>query len=356
RLDSEIKSFAAYLRPSDGEHAARFRVIEEISGLLNRSQGKRLLPNRAFLQAFGSQVNGLALANSDIDLNVWVNKPDAQDVQPGLRTLRNPRWLLKNFHERWLLPHKDWILVAYRELRFPLITAQHRLSGIDIQIVGAPSTANAQASVAHYLKKFPTLRDVFAVVRQMLDARGFLDVYKGGMGSYSVFNMVVASYLHNPSEEKEGARVLAFLEFWAKHDLYGSCVSIDPPLIFPKIRKTGLTSTERKNMDQKGWPYLLVLQDPADPGNDLGKKTGAIKHIQKTIMGVQEELRKRLLDEREYPSLLAPLVGTSFDQIEARREKVREYLKGGRRRDIKTVSSSASSQLSGSNVPRALEE
>lgn len=43
--------------------------------------------------------------------------------------------------------------------------------------------------------------------------------------------------------------------------------------------------------------YLLCLQDPADPFNDLGKKGSAIKHVQATFRTLHKDLEIRFARE-----------------------------------------------------------
>lgn len=71
-------------------------------------------------------------------------------------------------------------------------------------------------------------------------------------------------------------------------------------------------------------PYLLCLQDPADPLNDLGRKGFGIKHIKETIRALELTTRKRV-ESNEAGSILAPLVGGSYALYQARRVKLEEY-------------------------------
>jgi DNA polymerase sigma len=67
-------------------------------------------------------------------------------------------------------------------------------------------------------------------------------------------------------------------------------------------------------------PYLLCLQDPADPLNDLGRKAFGFKHIKQTIV----ELHRRLLKLEKVPvdsdiSWLDDFVGPCYDAYKGRR-------------------------------------
>jgi hypothetical protein len=71
---------------------------------------------------------------------------------------------------------------------------------------------------------------------------------------------------------------------------------------------------------------MLVLQDPADPLNDLGRKTFGYKHIRATIMSIQRNLNwrlKRVMDPEI--SLLSDLVGPSYEAYKGRRAMAEAY-------------------------------
>jgi non-canonical poly(A) RNA polymerase PAPD5/7 len=69
---------------------------------------------------------------------------------------------------------------------------------------------------------------------------------------------------------------------------------------------------------------MLCLRDPADETNDLGRKAAAIKHVQATFKQVCFDLNRDLAVNTR-PSLLAPMVGTSYMLDYERRKKLRYY-------------------------------
>jgi non-canonical poly(A) RNA polymerase PAPD5/7 len=82
-------------------------------------------------------------------------------------------------------------------------------------------------------------------------------------------------------------------------------------------------------------PYLLCLQDPADPLNDLGRKGYGFKHIQATMGHLLKKLRKYTAHENHgTTSILAPLVGSCFKTYSKRREMAEAY---GRERLENTI-------------------
>jgi non-canonical poly(A) RNA polymerase PAPD5/7 len=69
---------------------------------------------------------------------------------------------------------------------------------------------------------------------------------------------------------------------------------------------------------------MLSLRDPADETNDLGRKGIAIKHVQVTLRYLRDQLiRDTKANTR--PSILSPLVGTSYMLQLERRKKLQNY-------------------------------
>jgi non-canonical poly(A) RNA polymerase PAPD5/7 len=69
---------------------------------------------------------------------------------------------------------------------------------------------------------------------------------------------------------------------------------------------------------------MLSLRDPADETNDLGRKGIAIKHVQVTFRDLSFQLEFDMRVNAR-PSILGPLVGTSYMHDYARRGKLREH-------------------------------
>ena len=81
-------------------------------------------------------------------------------------------------------------------------------------------------------------------------------------------------------------------------------------------------------------PYLMCLQDPSNPVNDLGARCHAFKHIQETIKVMHAELARsmeeydstnpdsKLRNGEPRESLLTPLVGRCHELYAERRERM----------------------------------
>ncbi|OCL11532.1 hypothetical protein AOQ84DRAFT_335749 [Glonium stellatum] len=339
RLSLELSAFHSYMMPTPDEQAARERVIREL-----RTLSSEILPDYQ-CEVFGSERTGLALAISDVDLRLHFSPsqtdPDSlPEMAPRHRFRKQMTGKLAQLNNG-LQKSGRFILCYLRNARYPLISAQHQESGLDIQIVGSNDTSISRIYIKKYVEQYPGLRELFTTLKVMFDVRGLSDVFRGGLGSYSIFMMAVASLVHAPHVQSNdlSQRLLTFLNFWSTFDTYKFGLSIEPAEMFAKNSKLIATKAQLKileelNSMQRSWsdigqvdpaqPYLLCLQDPADATNDLGKKAFGIKHVQATFKAIEKELKKDI-QENQKASLLAPLVGCSYALFKERREKLEDY-------------------------------
>ncbi|BGP26528.1 DNA polymerase sigma subunit [Rhodotorula toruloides] len=155
-------------------------------------------------------------------------------------------------------------------------------------------------------------RSMVLLVKAFLAQRGMNEVFTGGLGSYSIICMVISFLqLHpkiqtatiNPNRNL-GLLFVEFLELYGKHFNYD---------------QAGITLRWRGgyfNKHDKGWfrpqqPYLLSIEDPNDPQNDVSGGSHAILRVRQTLAGGFDTLaawliqRHSLLASRTNPSLVA---------------------------------------------------
>lgn len=331
RLDLEIGNFARFMQLSPAERAARRAVRARTEAL-----AREILAPYLQIEQFGSEITGLATATSDIDMRVCGGKPH----------LKEYGYLRPMTHLSTVMGRSDeYICVAMRTGRFSIINAQHKATGIDIQIVCSPSTARQQQLTKQYLAELPHLRDLYFVLRTMLSMRGLLDVFNGGTGSYGTMIMLVAALKRGlscnlPGLDTPSAQLLHFLDFYANFetDKYGLTLTPSPKLFKKHDGKTVplqayIQAAHHRNDSFRGgqWaisqkrelqPYLLCLQDPAKQVNDLGRKSNATLHLQHTLAHLRSVMSKEPVSGE---SQLLPLVGRCHEVYFERRRKVEEY-------------------------------
>ena len=255
RLELEIQAFYEHVRPSPTESVARKHVIEQV-----RQHVRKYLPDYV-LEVFGSERTGIAFAGSDIDLRLIpknVLSDPAQSKLPPTYEERVKRMAaLRKLHYKLLLRHKsDYLLPTIRWARYPLISLQDRASGLDIQIVLSNDTSVGREYMRSYMVEYPYLPQLYSVLKAQLDVRGLSDVFRGGIGSYSLFMMIVASLKHKPNSHKNASGALMhFLRFWSQFKAEEHGVSIEPVEFFAK--------SEQFVMHKKALNHIEVSAQPS---------------------------------------------------------------------------------------------
>jgi non-canonical poly(A) RNA polymerase PAPD5/7 len=234
-LDAEIRAFFDFCRPTPAEQASRKAVLEQTQALIQQAIKDVLT------EPMGSYRSGMAMTTSDLDIRLYsAPEEDGTDgtqaprhkVRKGLNNKLNQLChLLRGKRDQ------EYRLIQFRHARYPLVTAQHAPSGLDIQIVASNDTSEQREIMKRYLDEEPDLFPLYTVIKTMLDVRGLCDVYRGGLGSYSLFMMIVASLkLHEKSPTKSiGDKLLDFLRFYETFDLYKDAIAVEPCMKFKKI-------------------------------------------------------------------------------------------------------------------------
>ena len=143
---------------------------------------------------------------------------------------------LRYLHTKLMREHRyTYLLPRIRWARYPLISLQDRASGLDVQIVLSNDTSISREFIQRYITEYDYLPQLYSVIKATLDIRGLSDVFRGGVGSYSLFMMIVASLKHKPHPRNDAAGALTFfLRFWGSFRAEEHGVSIEPVEFFDK--------------------------------------------------------------------------------------------------------------------------
>ncbi|GAA5917840.1 hypothetical protein JCM8208_006382 [Rhodotorula glutinis] len=156
-------------------------------------------------------------------------------------------------------------------------------------------------------------RSLVLLVKAFLGQRGMNEVFTGGLGSYSIICLVISFLqLHpkiqtatvNPNRNL-GLLFVEFLELYGKHFNYD---------------QAGITLRGRGgyfNKHDKGWyrpgqPYLLSIEDPNDPKNDVSGGSHAIIRVRQTLSGGFDVLTASLCARQ---SLLASTSSSNLARV-----------------------------------------
>lgn len=340
-LGEEIRRFSKYVEFTSHERIARDAVIADLRDFIATTLGPEVR-----VELFGSQRTGLASAMSDIDIRLDCDIDDAEAKYKYLTTKMNDLVAAMKHNE-------DYTLVTARHGRFPIINTSHRRTGMDLQIVAAPSTAPQDDITLQYMDELPHVRSLYLLLRSALGARNLVDVFYGGTGSYGLFIMLVASIKRPSSSPPEtmAQQLLRFLDFYADLDTRKHGISLTPPKLLKKHDvweipvKTFVDAAHRRGDEVRAgqWaisqrrlyqPYLLCLQDPVNPTNDLGRKSNAIKHVIATLKHLRSKLKTNMKhvdriakkgDVWNGQSIFSVMVRYTHEVNAERRRKVEEY-------------------------------
>ncbi|KAI5244972.1 hypothetical protein E4T43_03560 [Aureobasidium subglaciale] len=359
--DLEIRLFAEWMEPTLSEKAARRKVAGTLVDLVKQT-------NPALMATpFGSQATGLTMPSSDIDIRVadptYKQEPDdttrvtrdalAKMTLAERQELRQASHLIRTTAKRKhmvlqlrelqsaLADHEDFDNVQFLEARVPLIKAIHKPTGLKVQMVSTSSTHRSQEAIKNYLAEFPHLKALFMLLKTALNLRNMSDPWNGGFGSYTLFMMCVAGLRYAATKRVQGYdgpgrisdNLIQILTFWSEFKTNTKAIILEPTKIVPKRVKPSPEEIEARKTDTSLWarlriaqpnayrPYMLHLQDPADPYNDLGRSSLAIKDLQKTFVQLLVELTRDLKDPKrrdDAAPLLKSVVGRCdryFDEM-----------------------------------------
>uniref|UniRef100_A0A8C5RUH3 Terminal nucleotidyltransferase 4B n=1 Tax=Laticauda laticaudata TaxID=8630 RepID=A0A8C5RUH3_LATLA len=244
------------MSPRPEEERMRMEVVNRIENVI-----KELWPN-ADVQIFGSFKTGLYLPTSDIDLVVFGK----------WETL--PLWTLEKALRKHNVADKGSVKVLDKAT-VPIIKLTDSFTEVKVDIsFNVQNGVKAAYLIRDFIKKYPVLPYLVLVLKQFLLQRDLNEVFTGGIGSYSLFLMAVSFLQLHPRGDactpnaNYGVLLIEFFELYGRHFNYlktgirikdgGSYVSKD------KVQK---------NMLDGYRPSMLYIEDPLQPGNDVGRSS-----------------------------------------------------------------------------------
>lgn len=367
-LTAEILAFERYMEPTASEKAAVEKAVIDV----RRSIESVDPAIKTFV--IGSRGTGLAMALSDIDLNI--QHPNRMGIGAKGEPLLNynaPRvrkqvldllGQVKHSVRKRGGPKAAFDKTALIEAKVPLVTTLHNKTRLDVQIQCTNDSFVSMELVKDYMQEYPTLRPLFLVLRQVLRMRGLGEPRNYGIGSYPLIIMIVAALKFCSSRFDRldaGRQLLYFFDFYSKIECETTGISVEPPELFSKlsarnqtrlssrqhlirdigiddIATTGADEThidppiKRKKIEMVDpkRPYLMCLQDPANALNNLGKQAVAIKHVRATFatltekMKVSMELFNPSVNRDASFSILHPCLAANYDFFQKRRKRLQE--------------------------------
>lgn len=254
QLHKEIVDFCDFLSPTQEEEAARSTAIKCVFDVI-----KYIWPD-CKVEVFGSYRTGLYLPTSDVDIVIL--ESDIGSPQRGLNALA------KALSQKRIARNIQVIAKA----RVPIIKFVEKESGISFDLsFDVDNGPKAADFIKDAVSKWPALRPLCLILKVFLQQRELNEVYSGGIGSYALLTMLMAvsknlRECQASPEHNLGILLIHFFDFYGRK-LNTSDVGIS-------CRGTGtFFSKRRKGFMNKGRPFLIAIEDPQAPENDIGKNS-----------------------------------------------------------------------------------
>lgn len=316
----EILQFAQFVSPTQEELSAREDMVTTV-----RSIVKSLWPESK-TEVFGSYATDLYLPTSDIDMCV-LDSPNAggmSEIELLAEAVRNVTGFAKQ------------VLVIKAQV--PLVKIVSKMTGISCDIcIGNDNGPKVVPIIKEYLEEFPALRPLFLVIKSFLKQRDLNEVFTGGLGSYTIFLLVVSHLQMLPhnfprSKANLGFTLQSFFQLYGR--LFNFCVA------GVQVRDGG--SYVDKFEKYKTLPKDTLrysVEDPNDVTNELGKNGYASVRVRKAFSNASMTLIKwRRDDAADSPTPLGSIMNYDDEMRLRRGDVVRDMLRKGKEPIAATVS------------------
>ncbi|GMJ10189.1 TRF4/5-Like [Hibiscus trionum] len=254
QLHKEIVDFCDFLSPTPEEQAARDAAVHSVFDVI-----KYIWP-ACRPEVFGSFRTGLYLPTSDIDLVIL--ESGITNPQTGLYALS------RALSQRGIAKKMQVIAKA----RVPIVKFVEKKSGVAFDIsFDVDNGPKAAEFIKGAVQKWPQLRPLCLILKVFLQQRDLNEVYSGGIGSYALLAMIIAM-LQNLRESQaylEHNLGMLLVHFF---DFYGRKLNTVDVGVSCKDRGT-FFSKSSKGFSNKGRPFLISIEDPQTPDNDIGKSS-----------------------------------------------------------------------------------
>ncbi|XP_061365881.1 uncharacterized protein LOC133309161 isoform X2 [Gastrolobium bilobum] len=248
QLHKEIVDFCEFLSPTPEEKAARNMAIESVFEVI-----KHIWPH-CQVEVFGSFRTGLYLPTSDID--VVILRTGLPNPQIGLNAIS------RALSQRGMAKKIQVIGKA----RVPIIKFVEKRSGVAFDIsFDIDNGPKAAEYIQEAVARWPSLRPLCLILKVFLQQRELNEVYSGGIGSYALLAMLMAMFQAS-GEHNLGVLLVHFFDFYGRK-LNASDVGVSCNGASTFFLKSS------KGFSAKGRPFIIGIEDPQAPENDIGKNS-----------------------------------------------------------------------------------
>uniref|UniRef100_A0A915ACN7 polynucleotide adenylyltransferase n=1 Tax=Parascaris univalens TaxID=6257 RepID=A0A915ACN7_PARUN len=315
-LHEEMLDLYEWLRPSPLEKALRHRVFERVRGVI-----ERVWPS-AKVAVFGSLFTGLFLPTSDIDVVVEVQPLDEPPLWKTAEALK-----ASGIAERINVLDKAFV---------PIVKMVDKDTKIFLDIsFNTVQGVRAAKYIEQMKSRYPVLEPLVLILKQFLMQRQLNQVFTGGLSSYGLILMLISFLQLHPSHDfshksitdvNMGMLLLNFLQLYGQEFNYMKTAL--------RIRGGGAYVCKEEMLTRMSRPSnsMLCIEDPLQPGNDIGRCSHNILFVRQAFEHALCTLCAVFIRPREHSpiwkshyngSLLAHIV-----IISARHIRYRNWLRG----------------------------
>jgi len=321
RLHNEMLNFAKLIGPTEEETIGRETVVSTITELAEKLWGEKVnIKNGSSVKRgkdlkvdiFGSFLTGLCLPTSDVDIVIFGALDEFLPVKKALYQLAAELKRLK--------------IVTFMEVidsaRVPIIKFTH-INGTHADICfDQPSGPRMGKLIRNMLDVVPGLRTLILVLKYFLLQRELNEVYKGGVGSFMLQIMTIASIQYHArlrwynrrqeelvltggkkSKQRKqlrrqmkrrpsvnlGIMLLEFLEFFG--------TKLNYPNVGISVRGSGKFYNKKdKNFFNPNRPNMLSIENPEEPTDDLAKSSYRFQNVRSAFAHSFYILSKKMID------------------------------------------------------------
>ncbi|XP_070823271.1 terminal nucleotidyltransferase 4A-like isoform X1 [Chaetodon trifascialis] len=313
-LHEEIMDFFNFMSPRPEEEAMRRDVVNRIEGVI-----KDLWPT-ARVEIFGSFSTGLYLPTSDIDLVVF-----GQWDHPPLQELEQA---LKKHNVAGPYPIK-----VLDKATVPIIKLTDHETEVKVDISFNVETAvKAAQFIKSCLKKYTVLPPLIFILKQFLLQRDLNEVFTGGISSYSLILMAISFLQLHPRIDTQRTNInlgILLIEFF---ELYGRDFNYMKTGIRVKNGGAYLSKEEMlKAMGSGNRPSMLCIEDPIQPGNDVGRSSYGILQVKQVfdfaymVLSHGVSPLARAYPNKEYDSTLGRIIRVSPEVLAYRDWTIKKW-------------------------------
>ncbi|PVH91927.1 hypothetical protein DM02DRAFT_544813 [Periconia macrospinosa] len=301
-LHNEILDFYDWICPQTEEDKVRNSLIDRLDKAFDKSQ----FSYTGRLEAFGSFPTGLYLPGADMDL-VYRSDHYKKSGEKVFQPSTNKLWKIARALENRGVAKKIMVIGRAKVPIIKFVETRTNLS-VDISFENLGGV-DAVGTVRKWVKQFPDMIYLVALVKQFLAMRGLNEVNTQGLGGFSIICLAVSYLQHTSQAADVGDCFLGFLDYYGnKFNLATHRIIMSPAQIVRKS-KFGIDGREERADG-------LSIQDPNNPQNNISGGSRKAKLIFDLFAHAHADLVERMHriknGEISPQSILQPIFGGDY--------------------------------------------